>query len=85
MQDAGVVVEDVEGPAGVRGELGQRVGPLLGFPHVEGAGDPVRMVGLHLREGLGIDVVDTDGPSFAAEPFGGGEADSGGSAGDEDG
>lgn len=57
VQDAGVVVQDVEGATGVRGELGQRVGPLLRFTDVERARDPVGMVGLDLREGVGIDVV----------------------------
>ena len=85
VEDAGIVVEDVECAAGARGELGESFGPLLRLADVEGAGDEVGMVGLHLRQRVGIDVVDADCPPVAAETLRGGETDSGSAAGDEDG
>lgn len=83
-QDSGVVVEDVETAVGVRGEVGQRVGPLLRLADVELAGDEVRVLRLRGGEGVVADVVDPHGPALAGEALGRRQTDAGGTSGDED-
>src|SRR5699024_5278947 len=83
-QDSRVVVEHVERAAGVRGELAERPGPLLGIADVEFSGDPGRVRGLHRGEGVRLDVVHADRPALAVEPLGRRLSDAGRSARDGD-
>ena len=83
-EHAGVVVENVEGSAGVCGEVGERVVPLLGVADVDLAGDEIGVVRLHLVERVVVDVVHADGPPLACETLRRGQADTRGPTGDED-
>lgn len=65
--DAGVIIEHIQPPTGMRSEVCQCVFPLVVVGDIEFAGDDVGIIAGQFFEGKRVDIVHTDNPAFLVE------------------